>query len=191
MALSFSSDAQNQIIEIRKQYPTSQAACMPLLHLAQKEFGHLSDEAIHLVAQILELPVAHVFGVVTFYTMYHRKPVGKRVLMMCTNISCMLRGAQDTLSRLESHLGIQAGETSADGEFTLIEEECLAACADAPAMVCGERYFLNLTPDKVEVALAECRKSPETLHSSSLSTKAATVSTPKTSTVEKSNAHRS
>jgi NADH:ubiquinone oxidoreductase subunit E len=112
------------------------------------------------VATQLGLPKAHVFGVATFYTMYHRKPVGKHELMMCTNVSCMLRGGYETLARLEQKLGIKAGQTTADGEFTLIEEECLAACADAPAMICGERYYLRLTPDKVEEALAECRKQP-------------------------------
>mgnify|MGYP001005692072 FL=1 len=80
--------------------------------------------------------------------------------MMCTNVSCMLRGGYETLHKLEQQLGIKAGETTKDGEFTLIEEECLAACADAPAMICGERYFLRLTPDKVDDALAECKKLP-------------------------------
>lgn len=160
MALAFSAEAQRKIEDIKRQYPTTQAACLPVLHLAQDELGHLSDDAIELVANTLDLPRAHVFGVATFYTMYHRKPVGKRVLMMCTNISCMLTGGYDTLKALEQQLGVKAGETTADGEFTLIEEECLAACADAPAMICGPRYFLRLTPDKVGQALAECRKMP-------------------------------
>jgi NADH:ubiquinone oxidoreductase subunit E len=78
----------------------------------------------------------------------------------------MLRGGYDTLAKLQERLGVQPGQTTADGEFTLIEEECLAACADAPAMICGERYFLNLTPDKVDAALAECRKLPAQHNSS-------------------------
>ena len=79
--------------------------------------------------------------------------------MMCTNVSCMLTGAYETLRKLEQRLGIKAGQTSADGEFTLIEEECLAACADGPmAMICGDRYFLRLTADKVDATLAECHK---------------------------------
>lgn len=159
MPLSFSSVARSRIAEIRKQYPTAQATCMPVLHLAQEEFGYLSDDVLKLVADTLEIPVAHVFGVATFYTMYHRKPVGKQVLMMCTNVSCMLKGANQTLKALEQQLGIEAGQTTADGEFTLIEEECLAACADAPAMICGERYFLQLTAEKVAAALQECRAS--------------------------------
>ncbi|MFO0574542.1 MAG: NADH-quinone oxidoreductase subunit NuoE [Polyangia bacterium] len=160
MALQFSPQAEQKIVEICRRYPNTQAACLPVLHLAQDEFGFLSKEAMDLVASRLSLPAAHVYGVATFYTMYHREPTGKHVLMMCTNVSCMLRGGYDTLHKLEQKLGIKAGQTTADGEFTLVEEECLAACADAPAMICGQKYFLNLTPDKVEQALAECRKLP-------------------------------
>src|SRR5258708_5733 len=133
--LSFSAEAQQKIDAIRSRYPTAQAACLPVLHLAQDEFGYVSDEAIDLVARALGLPAAHVWGVVTFYTMYHRHPAGRHVLMVCTNISCMLRGGYDVLHALEDQLGIKAGGASADGEFTLIEEECLAACADAPCVI--------------------------------------------------------
>lgn len=160
MSLVFSPHAQQQIEVIRKQYPTSQAACMPVLHLAQEEFGYLSDEVLDLVSVMLGLPHAHVFGVATFYTMYHRKPVGKKVLMMCTNVSCMLRGADQTMKALEDKLGIVRGQTTPDGEFTLIEEECLAACANAPALVCGDRYFLDFTADKVDDVLRTCRNLP-------------------------------
>ncbi len=160
MPLAFSTEQLQQIAAIRARYPNAQAACLPVLHLSKDVFGFLSDEALELVARTLALPPAHVFGVATFYTMYHRKPVGKHVLMMCTNVSCMLRSGYDTLHRLEAVLGIKAGQTTPDGEFTLVEEECLAACADAPAMICGPRYFLRLTPDKVEEALDECRRMP-------------------------------
>lgn len=160
MALEFSPQAEQRIAEICRHYPNTQAACLPVLHVAQDEFGYISTEVVDLVAARLKLTSAHVYGVATFYTMYHREPCGKRVLMMCTNVSCMLRGGYETLHKLEQQLGIKAGETTKDGEFTLIEEECLAACADAPAMICGERYFLRLTPDKVDDALAQCKKLP-------------------------------
>lgn len=160
MALEFSPQAEQKVAEICRQYPNTQAACLPVLHLVQDEFGYLSKDVLDLVAARLKLSSAHVFGVATFYTMYHRHPVGKHVLMMCTNISCMLTGGEATLHALEQRLGVKAGETTADGEFTLIEEECLAACADAPAMVCGPRYFLRFTADQVDAVLAECRKLP-------------------------------
>lgn len=159
MALSFSPQAVQHIAALRTRYPTTQAICMPVLHLAQETFGHLSDEVLTLVANTLALPPAHVYGVATFYTMYHREPVGKHVLMMCTNVSCMLKGGMQTLQAFEQTLGIRAGETTADGAFTLIEEECLAACADAPALVVGERYFLRATPDQVPAILQQCRQS--------------------------------
>src|ERR671928_1288540 len=101
MALDFSAPAKQQIERLRSRYPTSQAALLPVLHVAQDEFGHLSDEAIELVAKTLSLAPAHVFGVVTFYTMFHREPVGKHVLMVCTNVSCMLRGGYQVLDRIE------------------------------------------------------------------------------------------
>jgi NADH-quinone oxidoreductase E subunit len=160
MPLSFPPEAQQKIAAIRARYPDAQAACLPVLHLAQDEFGHLSDEAIDAVASALQLTSAHVWGVVTFYTMYHRHPTGRHILMMCTNVSCMLRGGYDVLHALESKLGIKAGENSADGEFTLVEEECLAACADAPCLIAGEKYFLNLTPESAVAALDEIKKMP-------------------------------
>ena len=160
MPLAFSSEAQKQIEAIRGRYPTAQAACLPVLHLAQDEFGYVSDEAVDAVAAALGLPSAHVWGVVTFYTMYHRHATGKHVLMICTNVSCMLRGGYDVLHALEARLGCKAGENSPDGEFTIVEEECLAACADAPCMIAGERYFLRLTPDAAIKALDEIKQMP-------------------------------
>jgi NADH-quinone oxidoreductase E subunit len=160
MALAFTPEAQQKIAAIRARYPSAQAACLPTLHLAQDEFGFISDDAIDAVAAALGLPPAHVWGVATFYTMYHRHPTGKHTLMMCTNVSCMLRGGYDVLHALEKHLGIKAGQNSPDGEFTLIEEECLAACADAPCLIAGEKYFLNLTPDKAIAALEEIKQMP-------------------------------
>jgi NADH-quinone oxidoreductase E subunit len=160
MSLSFSPEALKQVETIRSRYPNAQAACLPVLHLAQDEFGHISDDAIDLVAATLGLAPSHVWGVVTFYTMYHRHPTGKHVLMVCTNVSCMLTGGYDVLHAIEQRLGCKAGENSADGEFTIVEEECLAACADAPCLIAGEKYFLRLTPETAVRALEEIKKMP-------------------------------
>ena len=159
MALAFSPQAAQKIKETVARYPDAQAACIPVLHLAQDEFGYLSDEALKLVAATLGLPEAHVFGVVTFYTMFHRRPVGKQVLMVCTNVSCMLLGGYDVLNRVEEKLGIKPGQTSADG-ITLIEEECLAACADAPMAICGRKYYLRLDDHGIDSMLADIRSAP-------------------------------
>jgi NADH-quinone oxidoreductase E subunit len=158
MALQFSAQAKQQIERILTRYPNKQAALLPVLHVAQDEFGHLPDEALDLVAQTLELPPAHVYGVITFYTMFHRARSGANHLMVCTNVSCMLKGGYEILRHIEQKLGIKPGETTPDGAFTLIEEECLAACANAPMMICGNDYFLDLTPQKVDVILEDLRK---------------------------------
>jgi len=89
--------------------------------------------------------------------MFHREKQGRNELMVCTNISCMLRGGYEILHHIEGKLGIKAGESTADGAFTLVEEECLAACANAPMMICGNQYFLDLTPQKVDVILDDLR----------------------------------
>ena len=154
MPLAFSPQAMKRIAELRSRYPDAQSACLPVLHLAQDELGHLPDEAVKLVADALGLPEAHVFGVITFYTMFHREEVGRHLLMVCTNVSCMLRGGYDVLGHLERRLGIRAGETTPDGKFTIVEEECLAACADAPMAICGKQYYLRLdSPEKIDAML--------------------------------------
>jgi NADH-quinone oxidoreductase E subunit len=158
MSLEFSAQARQRIERLLTQYPTAQAALLPVLHLAQDEFGHLPDEALHLVAETLKLPPAHVFGVITFYTMFHRENTGRNELMVCTNVSCMLRGGYDILHHIENRLGIKAGQSTPDGCFHLVEEECLAACANAPMMICGPEYHLDLTPQKVDAILDDLRR---------------------------------
>ena len=158
MALEFSAQSKQRIDKLVARYPNKQAALLPVLHVAQDEFGHLPDDVVELVARTLDLPAAHIYGVITFYTMFHREKHGRNELMVCTNISCMLRGGYDILHHIEKRLGIKPGETTADGAFTLVEEECLAACANAPMMICGNKYFLDLTPQKVDVILDELRR---------------------------------
>ncbi len=158
MSVQFSDEAARQIEEIAGRYPERQAALLPALHIAQKEFGHLHDDALMAVADQLGVPYAHVYGVATFYTMFRRNPAGKNILRVCTNISCMLRGAYDVLARLESELGVRKGGTS--GDFTIVEEECIAACANAPAILCGTKYFLDVEPDQVRDIIAELTSAP-------------------------------
>ena len=160
MPLEFSAQSRQRIEKVVARYPQKQAALLPVLHIAQDEFGYLPDEALELVARTLDLAPAHVYGVITFYTMYHREKHGRHELMVCTNISCMLRGAYDILAYLEKKLGIKPGQTTADGMFTLVEEECLAACANAPMMICGKEYFLDLTEKKVDAVIDDLRRRP-------------------------------
>ena len=158
MALEFSAQAKQQIDRLLTRYPNKQAALLPVLHLAQDEFGYLPDEALELVAKTLELAPSHVYGVITFYTMFHRQRTGTNHLMVCTNVACMLRGGNEILKHVEKRLNIKSGETTADGAFSIIEEECLAACANGPMMICGTDYFLDLTPANVDVILDDLRK---------------------------------
>jgi len=163
MSLEFSADAQRKIAALSERYSvsgTKQPVVMAALHLAQKEFGHLSDDALRLVASTLDVPYAHVYGVATFYTMYRREPAGRTTIRMCTNISCMLRGGYEVLEAFEKHLGVKKGGTTPDGKFTLVEEECIAACANAPCAVVGTRYLLDITPEQVAKLIAELDQDP-------------------------------
>ena len=158
MSLEFSPQAKQKLDALCARYPSKQPVILAALHLAQKEHGHLGDDALRLVASTLELPYAHVYGVATFYTMFRREPAGKNVVRVCTNVSCMLRGAYDVLDAFKRKLGLEVGGSNAD--FTLVEEECIAACANAPAVLCGTRYFLDVTPAQVDEIVAFLRQTP-------------------------------
>jgi NADH-quinone oxidoreductase E subunit len=158
MSLEFSADAQKKIAAACERYPTKQPVVMAALHLAQKEHGHLSDDALRLVARTLDLPYAHVYGVATFYTMYRRQPGGRQTIRMCTNISCMLRGGYEVLEAFEAKLGLRRGESNA--EFTLVEEECIAACANAPCAVVGTEYLLDIKPEQVGELIQRLKAHP-------------------------------
>ena len=158
MTPQFSAQAKQKLDALRQRYPSSQPVVLAALHLAQAEHGDLRDDVLRLVAETLDLPYAHVFGVATFYTMFRRSPGGTNTLRVCTNVSCMLRGAYDVLRAFEKQLGLRAGQSNAD--FSLVEEECIAACANAPAIVCGTRYFLDVTPEQVAGIVAELKAEP-------------------------------
>ena len=141
------------------QYPQRKAAIMPLLWLVQEKLGYIPKEAIDEVAELTGTTPIHVEAVVKFYEMFHERPVGRYQLMLCTNVSCLLRGADKTLQKLKEVLGIDVGETTPDGLFTLEEVECLAACDKAPVLLVNAvELFENVTPDKVEQIVAELRK---------------------------------
>lgn len=143
-----------------EKYPEDQrrSAVLTALQLVQVENkGHLTEELMNEVAEFLQMPRATVYEVATFYSMYNLQPVGKHMINVCSNISCMLNGANDIVTHIEKRLNIKAGETSADGQFTLIKEvECLAACCGAPMMQINHKhYYENLTPEKVDAVLDE------------------------------------
>jgi NADH-quinone oxidoreductase E subunit len=155
----FTEELLKEAENIIAQYPQRKAAIMPLLWLVQEKLGYIPKEAIDEVAELTGTTPVHVEAVVKFYEMFHERPVGKYQLMLCTNVSCLLRGADKTLQKLKEVLGIDVGETTPDGLFTLEEVECLAACDKAPVLLVNAvELFENVTPDKVEQIVAELRK---------------------------------
>lgn len=148
MAVTFSKASQDRFAEILTRYPTKRAAIMPTLWLAQKEFGYLSEETLAYVAGLLDLSPAFVASVASFYTMYYKKPMGRHHVQVCTNLSCALTGSDVILACLKSRLGIDVGETTADGKFSLDEVECLASCGTGPMMQIDDDYWEDLTTEK-------------------------------------------
>jgi NADH-quinone oxidoreductase E subunit len=163
MALSFNEENQARVKKILSRYPNQMAACLPVLYVAQHQFGYLPQEALDLVAATLDLPPSHVYGVATFYTMFDKKKVGTYHVQVCTNVSCMLCGAYDVVGRLKKKLGIEPGQTTADGHFTLTEVECLAYCGTAPAVQVNEDVYELQSPDKVEELMDQLRANASTV----------------------------
>ena len=153
----FEGEYRERLDKVLTRYPTKRAALLPALSLAQEIHGHVSPEAMDRVAELLELSPAYVRGVATFYTMYNKRPVGRHLVQVCTNISCNLCGADDVLEAFLTHTGTDLGDTSADGEFTVIEAECLAACGFPTCVQINSRYYENVTPDDVPKILDHLR----------------------------------
>lgn len=154
MAVEFSSEAYKKFEETVSRYPRKEAAILPVLNLAQREFGYLGQEAIEYVAGLMGQPPARVYSVVSFYTMLYRKPMGRYHIQVCRTLPCALRGAAKLTSFLKKTLGIEVGQTTADGKFTLSEVECLASCGTAPMMQINDDYYENLTDEKTTEILA-------------------------------------
>ena len=148
-----SESACQQIQELISKYPLKRSALIPSLHLVQKELGFISQDTMREVARIFELSPNEIHEVASFYTMFHRKPVGKYVIQVCTNISCQICNAEDIMSHLTKKLGIQPGETSSDQKYTLIEVECLGSCGTSPVVQINEDYYEDLTPEKLDTIL--------------------------------------
>jgi NADH-quinone oxidoreductase E subunit len=148
MSVRFSPDAQAELEQILARYPVRRAAIMPTLWLAQREHGHLSEEVMTYVAEILELSPAFVASVASFYTMYYKRPMGRYHVQVCTNLSCTLLGANDIVGCLKQRLGIGLGDTDAARTFSLSEVECLGSCGTAPMMQVNDDFWENLTPER-------------------------------------------
>ena len=146
-----------KIEELKKRYQHPQSVVLEALWMWQREHGWVSEEGMKEIAAILGIPAHHVYGVVSFYTMFNKKPVGKHKIEVCTNVSCMLRNSEKILKHIEEKLDIQVGETTADKKFTLVEAECLGSCGTAPMMQIGDEYYENLDEQRVDKILNELK----------------------------------
>ena len=155
MEIQFSPEEIARINELKALYPQSQSAIMPVLWMAQKKFGWLSEDVMRLVADVMDLTYAHVMGVASFYTMYFKKPMGKFHVQVCTNVSCKLRGADEIYDFVKAKYNIGHNETTADGRISLEEVECMGACGGAPMIAVNEDYHENLNLDKVKTILQD------------------------------------
>ena len=129
-----------------KRYQNPQSVVLAALWMWQDEHGWISEEGMKEVADLLGIPYHHVFGVVTFYTMFNKQPVGRHKIEVCTNVSCMLRNSDRILQHIQERLHIGVGETTPDDRFTLVEAECLGSCGTAPMMQIGDRTTRTSTP---------------------------------------------
>ena len=160
--LKFSDDALALAQRMIKRYPEGKqkSALIPLLHVAQAEFGGwLSSDAMDYVASLLNISSIEVYEVASFYSMFNLKPVGKCVIEVCHTGPCWLLGSDDIVKYIEKKLSIKVGGTTEDGMFTLKTVECLASCGTAPMMQIGEKYHENLTLQKVDDIILECKAS--------------------------------
>ena len=158
MALTFSDASEKKIQKALSRYPTLQAALLPVLWIAQEQFGWIPGEAMELVANRLDLSPAHVYGVVTFYTMFHTSPVGKYHLQVCRTLPCALLGCEKILSFIKERLGVQEGQTPPDKKFTLTTAECIASCGTAPVIMINDDFYENVSKEKADELIKKYSK---------------------------------
>jgi len=151
MPVEFTPEKLKEVQWTISRYPRKEAAMLPVLHIAQYQFGHISSEVMELVARTLDVPVNRVQDVVTFYTMYREEPVGKYHIQVCHTLSCGIRGAAQVVDYLEDKCGVKCGQgVSQDGKFSIITVECLGSCGTAPMMQVNDDYYEDLTKAKID-----------------------------------------
>lgn len=150
-------DLESKCRSMMNRYPDFHSALIPALWLIQNELRHIPTEAMEELADIFKIPPGHVQSVLSFYTMFHQKKVGKHLIQVCRSISCMLNGSDKLVSEIENYLGIKVGETTSDGVFTLLTVECLGACGGAPALQLDYDYYENMDFDKTKRLLEQVR----------------------------------
>ena len=156
MEIVFNKEEIAEIGKIQAKYPQKEASIMPVLWIAQKKFGWISNEVISYIAKLLDVSPSKVEGVATFYTMFYKKQMGKFHIQVCTNVSCMLREGVKIFKYLSDKFDISNMETTSDGMFSIEEVECMGACSGAPMIAINEDYHENITIEKLQEILANC-----------------------------------
>lgn len=153
MSFAFTPENQKKFEQTLTRYPNKKAALLPVLWIAQKQHGYLPLEAQEYVAGLLDVTPAHVYGVVTFYTMFKDKPIGKYHLQVCRTLSCALCGSEDIIREVKKRYKLENNQVTPDGKFSFEEMECIGSCGTAPAMIVNETYAENLTTEKLNQLL--------------------------------------
>jgi NADH-quinone oxidoreductase subunit E len=157
MEVKFSKSVQAEFQKIAGKYPEKRAALLPLLHLAQREFGWISREVMRYLSELLEIPVTEVLDTATFYTMFKTRPSGKYHIQICGTLSCALRGSRQVYEHLVDKLKIKEGEVTADGKFSLLKVECLGSCGTAPVVQINDDYYEDVSIEKLDKILADLK----------------------------------
>jgi NADH-quinone oxidoreductase subunit E len=157
MSPEFSDKIKKEVEGIIARYPEKKAALLPVLHAAQREFGYIAEDTEQMVAGLLGITPIEVREVVTFYTMYNRKPVGKYHIQVCSNLTCSLLGGESLLEYLQTKLNVEPGGTTPEKKFTLSTVECLGACEEAPCMMVNFDYFGHLNKTKIDEILDQLK----------------------------------
>ena len=153
MSFAFTEENLAELKALESRYPSKEALMLPALWKVMEQEGYVSVEAMEAVAEFLGVPPVKVYGVVTFYEMFHEEPQGKYEIKVCRTLSCALCGKEEILTHLKKRLGIEVGEKTPDGRFSLHQVECLGSCGTAPVMQIGDTLYENLTPEKVDEIL--------------------------------------
>ncbi len=153
MSVEFSPEAKKEFEAILTRYPEKRAALLPTLHLAQREFGWISTDVMKYISELLGIPVQEVYDTASFYTMFKLEPTGKYLIQVCSTLSCYLRGSKEIVGHLKQKYGIDVGETTKDGKFTLWKVECLGSCGTAPVVQINDDYYEDMTIEKLDQVL--------------------------------------
>ncbi|MBV9688731.1 MAG: NADH-quinone oxidoreductase subunit NuoE [Ktedonobacteraceae bacterium] len=150
-----SEETKQRMQSLAARYPVARSAVMPALYLAQQEEGYITQQGLCTIAEAIGMSVDDVESIATFYTMYHQHQPGKRIIKVCTSISCYLRNCDALVEHLEKRLGIKRGETTADGSYTLMTAECLASCGTAPVLQVNNEFVENVTLQMADTLIDE------------------------------------